>query len=207
MGALDFGGNRAGLGNIAHENDYTAMGMTREQLAEWGLLRGVIFEEMRAAGCCAEWLARLAGAQAVGEALAMLTSAEGLMFCAERGVPTLATMRAAAGVVNLPYYGVYVDGEAGPYERWRRGGVAVFAGPARSVVRCMLGVPYAVLALHGAEVELHAGAGARVQLLAGGGGRLWVVAMGARSNVLRWDVPAARWREVRGAGEVVGAKG
>lgn len=203
MDEMDFGGNRAGLGNIAIENDYTAMGMTSEQRAAWGLLRGVIFEEMRAAGCCAEWLARLAGARAVGEAMAMLTSSEGLAFCAERGVPTLATMRAAAGAVNLPYYGVYVDGEDGPYERWRRGGAAVFAGPARSVVYCMLGVVYEVLALHGAEVEVRVGAGARVHLLAGAGGRLRVQSMGPRCSVVRWENEAARWRAVRGAGEVV----
>lgn len=40
MGEMDFGGNRAGLGNIAQENDYMAMGMTSEQRAAWGCCAG-----------------------------------------------------------------------------------------------------------------------------------------------------------------------
>lgn len=204
MDGRDFRGGCGGLRNIAGQNEEgNGMGMTSEQLAAWAAARAVLLNEYRAAGCCAGWLARLAGGRMVAEALGMFTSLEGMVFSAERGVPSLGAVRLVEAAVNLTYYGVYVDGEGSTFENWRRGGPAAFVGPARSAARAVLPRVYRVLALHGAEVELYVPAAARVQILAGGGGRVEVAELHGGAEVLRWDTGASRWRGVRGAGEAV----
>lgn len=173
-------------------------GYTKEQRDGWALIRGQVYAEARAAGCCAEWLLRLARRPSLSAALAMLRSAEGMVFCATHAVPSLDALRAADALFNLVRHRVYIDGAGSDFERWRHGGAAIFAGAARSEVRCMQPNFYMVLALHGAELSLRAEGGARVQLYEGGGGRVEVQGVIGDSNVVRWDNAAARWREVRG---------
>lgn len=181
------------------------LGLTVAQAADWALLRGAVYEECRAAGCCAEWLLRLARARTLEALVAMLRSADGMVFCASGGVPSLGALRAAARLFQLQAYGVYVDGAAGGYGQWRGGGAAVFAGPARSEARCRGAGLYYILALHGAEVRVEVEAAARVQLYAGGGAVIRAEGAWGDGGVVRWDNGASRWREVtRGGSEVRG---
>lgn len=178
------------------------MGMTGDNAARWRLLRGMVFREYQAAGCCPEWLLRVAEEADSARLFGLLCSAPGMLFGAERGVPSLGLARAAAEVIDLARYGIYVDGEGSEFGRWRRGGGMVFIGPARSEVRPVAARAYRVLALHGAEVDLLAGPGARVQVLAGAGARVAVLGLGEGADALRWDRAAGRWRPAR-EGDVV----
>lgn len=141
------------------------------------LLRGALLEELRAAGCCAAWRLRAlrCGGSAAGLA-GLLLSAEGMVFCAARGAPSLGTARLGARALDMRGQGVFVEWSgrlAVP------GGARVaFLGAGEARVR-LAGVGYcAVLAAHGARVTLEAPAGSRVDVAAGAGSRVEVAGAG-----------------------------
>lgn len=171
------------------------LGLTKGQRADWALLRGQIFEEFKAAGCCAEWLLRMARRPSFSHFAAMLRSADGMVFCAEHGIPSPGAFRWAEQLFVLPTYNIYVDGASGGFERWQAGGVAVFAGEAQSNVRCEQPRLYSILALHGAEVNVSAAAGARVQIYYGGNASVRLENIDAESNIVIWDNETHGWGE------------